>query len=314
MASRVVVLLLGLLVAELAAAAPAGRNGTETRVTTFNVLCPLCTVEYGLWPARLPALADTMLRNAPDLVSVQELITDDNVAEVLALLPGYDAVYCNGTYAGTFLNYPDAAILYDTAALRVLERGWFWLSPTPDVPSRGWSQGGIPRIVVWARFVDVRPEAAAFEFYFVATHFDGSSTNHMPSVDLLLDRVAPWIAAGLPVVCAGDLNIELGTDVYNRLIAGNGNGVTFTNTFDAVAEPRLERNSTLGDEYACSDDPVYPFPQCLIDHVLVAVPASGGVRFAVTDWVVDMRQFTDAAPYFPSDHRATTAALVLPAK
>ena len=186
----------------------------------------------------------------------------------------------------------------------MLERGWFWLSPTPDRPSIGWSRTGIPRIVVWARFLDLR---TGRELYFTSTHFDPNSANHLPSADLLLDRAAPWVAGGFPVIATGDYNSELYSEAYRLLIEGNDSGLAFRNTFDLAATPRFDRNSTLGDEYGCSDYSP-SFPDCLIDHILVAVPAA--VPLAVTDWVVDIRQFTEASPYFPSDHRAYSATLV----
>ena len=300
-------LLAGALLVLLACgAAPSSASHlNETRVTVFNVLCQVCTVEYGRWRDRLPALADSILRTAPHLVGVQEPLNDINVRQLLELMPGYDAVYCNGTFNGYFLNYPDAAILYDAAAFRPLETGWFWLSPTPDRPSLGWSRTGIPRIAVWARFVDLRSPGDR-ELYFLSTHFDPNSANHVPSANLLLERAAPWIARGLPVIATGDYNTEFGSDAYRILTEGNG-GLAFNNTFNLAAQPRFDRNSTLPDEYGCVDyRPV--FPDCLIDHILVAAPA--GVAVTVTDWVVDIRQFTEASPYFPSDHRAYSASLV----
>jgi endonuclease/exonuclease/phosphatase family metal-dependent hydrolase len=281
-----------------------------TRVTAFNLLCPLCTVAYGRWQERLPALADTVLRNAPHVVALQENISDVDVAALLALLPGYDAVYANGTYRGYALNYPDAALLYDTAALRVRACGWYWLSPTPDTPSRGWSGTGIPRLAVWARFADLR--AGGRDLIVLSTHFDPNSANHVPSARLLLERAAGWWADGdAAIVAAGDFNTEDGTEAYRILTEGAGGGpgtpLAFNNTYALAAAPRLDRNSSLPDNYACVD--YRPsFPACMIDHVLVAAPPA--VPVTVTDWVADMRQFTDGSPYFPSDHRAYTATLV----
>src|SRR3546814_7474041 len=50
--------------------------------------------------------------------------------------------------------------------------GTFWLSPTPDVPSKGWD-AALPRIATWAR---LRDRTAERDLLVVNTHLDRKST------------------------------------------------------------------------------------------------------------------------------------------
>jgi endonuclease/exonuclease/phosphatase family metal-dependent hydrolase len=243
-----------------------------------------------------------MQRYNPELIGIQELITDDNVQELLAFLPNHEAVWANGTLGQYFVNYPDATLLYEKNTFRVLERGWYWLSPTPDRPSMGWTFS-LFRIVIWARMLDLRSNT---EFVFISTHFDNSGENKVPSATLFMDRTGAWVEQGLPVIVTGDFNSQLDSPSYRVLVEGNGDGFKLQNTYDLATNPRFERNSDLGENYGCPR-PTMTWDNCLIDHIFVAGPA--GVNWRVSDWAVDIWQYLDEDPYFPSDHRAYVATI-----
>ena len=264
------------------------------------------------WRWRLAGLGDTLQRYTPDVVALQEPQSADDVAELLAFLPPtYASVVANGTVGddGAPVAYADSALLYDTARFALADRGWYWLSPTPDVPSMGWSRPSFPRLVVWARLAE---RDGGSEAVVVSTHFDGSGANRGPSATLFMERTGAWVAQGLPVVAAGDFNSELDSEPYRTLVEGNGDGFRLNNTLDlATAGPRFVHNSDLPDGYACSNGLVDVFPTCLIDHIFVAAPPDTGAFWTVQDWAVDLYQYRPGEPYFASDHRAHFAALTL---
>ena len=280
-----------------------------TRVMTFNVLCSLCVGGRGPWPLRLDDLGDILQRHAPELVGLQELITDGNVAQLQAYLPTHDAVFANFTLRGFDVNYPDAAILYHRDVFEVLESGWYWLSPTPDRPSWGWTIS-LPRIVAWARMRDRRDGE---QLVFLSTHFDNNGANKIPSATLFMNRTGEWARAGLPVIATGDFNSNINSDPYAILVEGLGDGFALQNTYDLAAAPRFDRNSDLDDDFGCAGGDSN-YPSCRIDHVFVGGPAA----WRVTDWLVDIREYTilpsppPNLPYFryhPSDHRAYVATV-----
>lgn len=295
------VLLLSLCVLLVTVAGAQAMN--TTRVMTFNVLCRACTISspYGRWVDRLPGIGDIFARSQADLLGIQEPISDEDVFDLQRYLPNHDALFFNSTFNDIDWNYPDAMLFYDRRLFAPLERGSYWLSETPDRPSIGWDRLSLPRIVTWAKFTDLRDGRP---FVFTSTHFDNNGENKVPSATLFMERTEVWAQEGLPIIVTGDFNSQLPSDSYRILAEGTTpGGFRLYNTFDLVANPRFERNSDISEDYGCPQPA--SFPNCLIDHVFVAGP----FNWRVSDWWVDVWQYKDESPYFPSDHRAYMAVV-----
>jgi endonuclease/exonuclease/phosphatase family metal-dependent hydrolase len=109
-----------------------------------------------------------------------------------------------------------SAIFYRKARFKSLESSTFWLSETPNVPSKGWD-AAFPRIVTWVRLRDIKTGKTFFHFN---THFDHRGERaRQESAQLLLDRIRET-AGNLPVVVTGDFNFTESSDGY-QLLTGN---------------------------------------------------------------------------------------------
>ena len=103
------------------------------RIMSFNVLC------YGnkehFWEDRQQAVAKAVKTVAPDSFGVQE--AHKEWMDVLnALLPDYDYVGVgrdDGVDDGEF-----SAVFYLKDKYKVEASETFWISETPDVPSKSW--------------------------------------------------------------------------------------------------------------------------------------------------------------------------------
>ena len=113
-------------------------NGKEVfRVMTYNIRYAGNEETDGVnaWSKRKNLVASMISFNHADIIGVQEalLLQLDDLTE---LLPGYSWVGFgrdDGVKKGEF-----SAILFRNDRFEVLTHSTFWLSETPDVPSKGW--------------------------------------------------------------------------------------------------------------------------------------------------------------------------------
>lgn len=131
-----------------------------------------------------------------------------------------------------------SAIFYDADRLELISSGTFWLSATPDIPSKGWD-AALPRICTYGRF---RFEQGGPDFMVFNTHFDHVGDKaRLESARLIADQIARLNPDGLPVILMGDLNLEPGKPAIRAL---NESMVdTYTTAGDRVHGPAGTFNS-----------------------------------------------------------------------
>lgn len=269
-----------------------GGQPVRLKVMAYNILCSFCDPRnYDPWLERLPYFGDIFARHDADLIGVQELTPlGDEVAQVRAQAPGYDAVYFAPPGEDS---YPDSLILYRASRFSLLERGEYWLSPTPDVPrSIGFVRLQFPRLVVWARLMDLD---SGRELYVATTHFDNNSPSQDLSAPLLQERTAPF--ADLPLIIVGDFNSRPNSTAYGTLTADATRGVVLQDSFDLAAW-RIVTNQTPVPAYDVDDR---------IDHIFVG---GDGAMWSVADWLADLTIY-GANGRYPSDHVPIVAELEL---
>jgi endonuclease/exonuclease/phosphatase family metal-dependent hydrolase len=257
-------------------------------VMTFNILCSFCDDTYDPWEDRIGYISDTIARHDPDLVGLQELFTGEEVQQLLDLNPEYDALF----YSDENIDYADATIWWRADRYELLESGFYWLSPTPDVAlSVGFSPPQLARMVTWAHLRELSNGA---ELLFVDTHFDNNTPSQELSAPLLLERTEDQ-AGALPIIVVGDFNSRPDSPAYAILVGGVVPGeFALTNSFDLAAMWSVDSNQ----------DPVPPYdPDIRIDHMFVA-----GGQWSVPWWVVDTWVY-GASDLHTSDHFAMATEL-----
>jgi endonuclease/exonuclease/phosphatase family metal-dependent hydrolase len=257
-------------------------------VMTFNVLCSFCDDTYDPWLDRTAYIADTIARHSPDLVGLQELFKAEEVQQLLDLSPGYAALF----YTDEISDYADATIWWRTDRYELIDSGFYWLSPAPDLPfSVGFASQQLPRLVAWAQLRELSTDA---ELLFVDTHFDNNSPSQELSAPLLLERTEDQ-AGALPIVVVGDFNSRPDSSAYAILTEGvEGTGLALTNSFDLARTWSVESNQDPAPAYE---------PSSRIDHVFVA-----GGEWTVPWWTVDTWVY-GASGLHTSDHFAIATEL-----
>jgi endonuclease/exonuclease/phosphatase family metal-dependent hydrolase len=185
---------------------------TYIRVMSFNIRYDEPRDGVNAWPNRKKIVASLIRFHHVDIIGVQEALKGQ-LDDLSALLPEYGWLGVgrgDGKAAGEF-----SAILYLRSRFRSLESSTFWLSETPDVPSKGWD-AALPRIVTWTKFSDNQTGKVFFHFN---THFDHRGTrSHEEGARLLLNRIN-LLARRLPVLVTGDFNFTESSRAYEILIA-----------------------------------------------------------------------------------------------
>lgn len=96
-----------------------------------------------------------------------------------------------------------SAILYKKDRFKVLDKGNYWLSETPDVPGKGWDATCCNRICSWAKFKD---EVTGKEFYFFNVHYDHEGEEARRESSKLMIAKIKSIVGNAPFFCTGDFN------------------------------------------------------------------------------------------------------------
>jgi len=139
-----------------------------------------------------------------DILGIQEGLSDQ--VDYLQTATGFAVEGVgrdDGKKAGEFV-----AIYYNPARFIKRLSGHFWLSGTPDIPSKGWD-AAIVRLCTWVRLYDkIRKQ----EFYVFNTHYDHVGVLARVKSSELIQKQIPLIAGNLPVILTGDLNVTPQTE------------------------------------------------------------------------------------------------------
>lgn len=275
------------LLALIALALPLGsalaKAPDPLRVMSFNVRTPVDTEPNKRWEDRRDAMVTLLREQHPVVFGTQELKTSQ--ADYLVQhLPGYRWF---GEPRGPGDNEEHMGVFYDSAALKVVESGNFWLSDTPEVAGSITWGNLMPRMVTWALF---ERATDGKRFYLYNTHLpyrDEDEPRRVLGAKLISQRLAA-LPKDIPVVVTGDFNSEPGSTTYAAFTTGLGDARRLARR---VEGPRLTFQNF-------SDTPTAE-----IDWILVR--GFGVNRFATLD--------QKPGGVVPSDHYPVLAELVFPA-
>ncbi len=182
-------------------------------------------VAVGSYNLRLLTSADVGEQSWENRKEWVRKIVDDHDFDILGTQEGYisqiEDIVEGKDYAYVAVGRDDGvlagetcAILYKTGKFKVEDKGTFWLSQTPEIPSSDWG-ATIKRICTWVKFSDIETDRIFFVFN---AHYDHQSTMaREESSKLMLNKIRE-IAGDSPVVMTGDLNSEPSSEAMTTLV------------------------------------------------------------------------------------------------
>lgn len=178
-------------------------------------------------------------------------------------------------------------IFYNTNRFKLLKQETFWLSETPEKPSKGWD-ANLPRIVTWGYFKDLKTKK---KFYVFNTHYDHiGQVARAESSKLVMQKIKE-IAGTETAILMGDFNATPDSEPIKILLTG------LTNTKNLSLSPHFgPTNSFSGFENKEKENTE-------IDHIFVTNPTIKVHQHATlsNSW----------AGLFASDHHPVMAVVSL---
>ncbi len=197
---------------------------------------------------RADGIAKTIRENNVDSLGVQEA-TPYWMNELVNRLGDEYAYFGVGGNSGK--DYKDSsdtedeftAIFYLKSKFKVVDKGYFWLSETPDEISYGWGSA-YRRICNW---VILENKYTRTQFVHINTHFDNASTEaRRNSIGLILNKAKEF--ENLPVVFSADLNFIEKSLGYRDITADvlKDTKVLAKNTMDTATFHNADPNAFKG--------------------------------------------------------------------
>ncbi len=173
-------------------------------VMTYNIRYSTEKDGENAWSKRKDKVKALVKFHDADILCTQE-----------ALAEQYDFILENSDFEAVGAGRDDgkrkgefSPIYYNKNRFSKKDGGVFWLSQTPDVPSKGWD-AMFNRVCTWIRLYDKLNKK---EFLVFNTHYDHVGVQARIESAKLIKQKIQEIAPKLPVVYTGDLNVTPETE------------------------------------------------------------------------------------------------------
>ncbi|WP_316841581.1 endonuclease/exonuclease/phosphatase family protein [Pedobacter gandavensis] len=188
----------------LLVATASAQQGKSFNVMSYNIRLNVASDGVNAWPNRKDEVKALVRFHDADILCVQEALplqVDQLLENTNYAMEGVGRE--DGKRAGEF-----SAIYYDKSRFTRKDGGTFWLSETPEQPSKGWD-AALNRICSWVRLYDRLNKK---EFLVFNTHYDHIGVQARIESAKLIKKKIQEIAPTLPVVLTGDLNVTPDTE------------------------------------------------------------------------------------------------------
>ena len=183
----------------------------DLKVMSYNIRLGIGKDGTNSWEFRYPATALMIEDQQPDVFGVQEA-HDFQILFIKENLRNYDCVGVgreDGKSKGEHMS-----IFWNKKKISLIKSGTFWLSETPEKPSKGWD-AHCKRTATWALMKDKR---TGKKFYFVNTHLDHrGALAQKNGLALIVSRIDEINPQGYPMVLTGDFNVKPNNPVLTDL-------------------------------------------------------------------------------------------------
>lgn len=192
---------------------PSSQQQNEVRVISYNIRYMNDKDGENSWKFRKQASINMVNEELPTVFGLQEAVKAqvDFLQENLPDYAYYGVGRDDGVEKGEFM-----AIFYRKDEVKLLDKGTFWLSATPDTPSKGWD-GQCFRTCTWTLF---ECKDTGKQFAFLNTHLDHrGKVAQEEGMKTIVKRIGELVPENIPVFLSGDFNTRTDNPIYEPLKA-----------------------------------------------------------------------------------------------
>lgn len=208
----------------------------DLTVGSYNIRLYTPRDTGNLWETRAPVVAELIRFHDFDVFGTQEGFRHqlEDLRKALPYYAFYGAGRDDGKEKGEH-----SAIFFKKDRFKLLKKGDFWLSQTPDKPGKGWDATCCNRICSWVFLQDNKTKK---KFYVFNAHYDHQGVvARKESSKLILSRIKE-MAGKDPVILTGDFNGDHDSEWYQALAYSN----LLKDTYRQVEHPYAP-NSSFND-------------------------------------------------------------------
>ena len=185
------------------------------KVISYNIRCGVNPGQDGEnnWEYRKQASINMINDEKPTIFGLQEALPPhlEYLEEHLPQYASYGIARDDGKSEGEYMT-----IYYLKDEVELLDCGTFWLSETPDIPSRGWD-AACNRTCTWAK---MRMKRSGKEFAYLNTHLDHvGKVAQREGLALMMERAAKIVPDGMPVFVTADFNCVTSDPIFEPIKA-----------------------------------------------------------------------------------------------
>ncbi|MFN0290083.1 endonuclease/exonuclease/phosphatase family protein [Pedobacter helvus] len=223
------------------------------KLATYNLRYNNPKDTGNLWVDRKEIMADLIKKHDFDIFSTQEG-KPKQLRDLIEKMPNYSwsGIDKEGNGTDEF-----CAIFYKKNRFELIDNGHFWLSETPEVPTKGWD-AKYKRVCSWVFLKDQKTQQ---QFYVFDTHFDHkgmlAQTN---SAKLIISKIAA-LQQKHPVILCGDFNFDRTNSNYKVL----AKSIVLKDAFKIAKRVKSRAGSYNGFDINSN-------PESPIDHIFVSGP------------------------------------------
>jgi len=255
-------------------------------IATYNLRNENTHDVGNLWKDRYPYIVDLIVYHNFEIFGTQEVLPGQ-LTDLKEALSEYN-YYGEGRDGNNQGEH--TAIFYKTDNYTLIDKGDFWLSATPDIPSKSWDAPCCNRICTW---VKLKEKVSGKDLFIFNAHYDYEKDYARNQSSLLVLEKIKEIAGNMPAVFMGDLNGSA-NESWCKII--NESGVLRDTYFD-VKRPYANNASynAFGklDNLDATDSALIEEKQ-IIDHIYFSK------HFKTEKW--GLLTDTYNMGKFPSDH------------